>query len=480
MPEFSTIAAGRAVRNSSLPRSWKQVLRALVDYADGAGVCWPSRDRLASDIGVCPRTIQRAMQELKRAGLVAVIGWRCRGEFIDRDQPAAMPAAGRGWVPVYRVCLHQLAAAEAALVTGDQPAAMPAADVHQPPGPAVAVPAASDVPTSVPVEPDPEPVVQPQEPEVLPFIPAGDEWDKLAEETERTLAEAEPELRRWFESALDAPELQQPPASGAGGHAGGRVPPVQQLLPGLQPQEPDPVTMPAEVVEVPAGAKRRPVPQGRAGGRKRPGSSSSTVKTTVAAFVPPTVAEATMAAADMVTAEERERGLRPGVLHPRVIALKFVEFLAKQSREPVGGWRVRLERWVAEDAARVPPMPAASDVPTSVPVEPTAEELRRVEVLWKQLRAVIKTASTHTQLRGVLNRADHGGVDGPLAVAFDGMDWKEWQRPEQRAAVERRVRVRLLAEVRLGAAVPPVPTSVPGLQSRPTVPTSSVTITGGH
>jgi hypothetical protein len=170
VPEFSTIAAGRAVRNSSLPRSWKQVLRALADYADGAGVCWPSRARLASDIGVCPRTIQRVMRELKRAGLVAVIGWRRRGEFIDRDQPAAMPAAGRGWVPVYRVCLHQLAAAEAALVTGDQPVTMPAADVHQSPGPAVAVPAASDVPTSVPVEPDPEPVAQPQEPEVLPFI----------------------------------------------------------------------------------------------------------------------------------------------------------------------------------------------------------------------------------------------------------------------------------------------------------------------
>jgi hypothetical protein len=58
---------------------------------------------------------------------------------------------------------------------------MPAADVHQSPGPAVAVPAASDVPTSVPVEPDPEPVVQPQEPEVLPFIPAGDEFDRLVE-----------------------------------------------------------------------------------------------------------------------------------------------------------------------------------------------------------------------------------------------------------------------------------------------------------
>ena len=465
MPEFSTIAAGRAVRNSSLPRSWKQVLRALADYADGAGVCWPSRARLASDIGVCPRTIQRAIQELKRAGLVAVIGWRRRGEFIDRDQPAAMPAAGRGWVPVYRVCLHQLAA-------------MPAADVHQSPGPAVAVPAASDVPTSAPVEPDPEPVVQPQEPEVLPFIPAGDEFDRLVEDV------PELGLSVSVEPEVDVP-TSLPAGSGADltrDHAGGRVPPVQQLLPGLQPQEPDPVTMPAEVVEVPAGAKRRPVPQGRAGGRKRPGSSS-TVKTTVAACVPPTVAEVTMAAADMVTAEERERGLRPGVLHPRVIALKFVEFLAKQSREPVGGWRVRLERWVAEDAARVPPMPAALDVPTSAPVEPTAEELRRVEVLWKQLGAVIKTSSTHTQLRGVLNRADHGGVDGPLAVAFDGMDWKEWQRPEQRAAVERRVRVRLLAEVRLGAAVPPVPpvpTSVPGLQSRPTVPTSSVTITGGH
>jgi hypothetical protein len=104
-------------------------------------------------------------------------------------------------------------------------------------------------------------------------------------------------------------------------------------------------------------------------------------------------------------------------------------------------------------------------------------------VLWKQLMAVIKTASTMPLLRQMLSRADHGGPDGPLAVAFDGADWKDWQRLEQRAAVERRVRVRLLAEVRLGAAVPPVPpvpTSVPGLQSRLTVPTSSVTITGGH
>jgi hypothetical protein len=414
------------------------------------------------------------MQELKRAGLVAVIGWRCRGEFIDRDQPAAMPAAGRGWVPVYRVCLHQLAAAEAALVTGDQPAA----DVHQSPGPAVAVPAASDVPTSVPVEPDPEPVVQPQEPEVLPFIPAGDEFDRLVEDV------PELGLSVSVEPEVDVP-TSLPAGSGADltrDHAGG-VPQVQQLLPGLQPQEPDPVTMPAEVAEVPAGAKRRPVPQGRAGGRKRPGSSSSTVKTTVAAFVPPTVAEVTMAAADMVTAEERERGLRPGVLHPRVIALKFVEYLAtlaKQSREPVGGWRVRLERWVAEDAARVPPMPAASDVPTSVPVEPTAEELRRVEVLWGRLKALLKTASTMPQLRKALSSADHGGPEGPLAMSWDLADWNAWQQLGQRAAVERQVRARLLAEVRLGAAVPPVPTSAPGLQSRPTVPTSSVTITGGH
>jgi hypothetical protein len=343
------------------------------------------------------------------------------------------------------------------------------------------------------VEPDPEPVVQPQEPEVLPFIPAGDEFDRLVEGFELPEPADGPEALPFIPAGDEfdrlLPEVDVPTSLPAGSgadltrdHAGGRVPPVQQLLPGLQPQEPDPVTMPAEVVEVPAGAKRRPVPQGRAGGRKRPGSSS-TVKTTVAACVPPTVAEVTMAAADMVTAEERERGLRPGVLHPRVIALKFVEFLAKQSREPVGGWRVRLERWVAEDAARVPPMPAALDVPTSVPVEPTAEELRRVEVLWKQLRAVIKTASTMPQLRKMLSSADHGGPDGPLAVAFDGADWKDWQRTEQWAAVERRVRVRLLAEVRLGAAVPPVPpvpTSVPGLQSRPTVPTSSVTITGGH
>jgi hypothetical protein len=442
------------------------------------------------------------MQELKRAGLVAVIGWRCRGEFIDRDQPAAMPAAGRGWVPVYRVCLHQLAAAEAALVTGDQPAA----DVHQSPGPAVAVPAASDVPTSVPVEPDPEPVVQPQEPEVLPFIPAGDEFDRLVEGFEFPEPADGPEALPFIPAGdefdrlvEDVPELglsvsvepevdvptSLPAGSGADltrDHAGG-VPQVQQLLPGLQPQEPDPVTMPAEVAEVPAGAKRRPVPQGRAGGRKRPGSSSSTVKTTVAAFVPPTVAEVTMAAADMVTAEERERGLRPGVLHPRVIALKFVEYLAtlaKQSREPVGGWRVRLERWVAEDAARVPPMPAASDVPTSVPVEPTAEELRRVEVLWGRLKALLKTASTMPQLRKALSSADHGGPEGPLAMSWDLADWNAWQQLGQRAAVERQVRARLLAEVRLGAAVPPVPTSAPGLQSRPTVPTSSVTITGGH
>ena len=476
MPEFSTIAAGRAVRNSSLPRSWKQVLRALVDYADGAGVCWPSRDRLASDIGVCPRTIQRAMQELKRAGVVAVIGWRCRGEFIDRDQPAAMPAAGRGWVPVYRVCLHQLAAAEAALVTGDQPAAMPAADVHQSPGPAVAVPASSDVPTSVPVEPDPEPVVQPQEPEVLPFIPAGDEFDRLVEDV------PELGLSVSVEPRVDMP-TSLPAGSGADltlDHAGGRVPPVQQLLPGLQPQEPDPVTMPAEVAEVPAGAKRRPVPQGRAGGRKRPGSSS-TVKTTVAAFVPPTVADVTMAAADMVTAEERERGLRPGVLHPRVIALKFVEFLAKQSREPVGGWRVRLERWVAEDAARVPPMPAASDVPTSVPVEPTAEELRQVEVLWGRLRALLKTASTMPQLRKSLSSADHGGPEGPLAMSWDLPDWTAWQQLSQRAMVEQRVRCRLLKEVRRGVSAAPGAARAPEpvVQSRPTS-SVAVTVTGGH
>lgn len=444
MPEFSTITAGKAVRQCDLPRSWKQVLRALVDYVDGEGVCWPSRWRLSRDIGVSPRTVQRTMAELKRAGLVVVIGWRCRGQLVQAaEEPVAV---GRGYIPVYRVCLQRLAAvaAELAQERAQEPTAPEAAPAPAP----VPAPAAAPL-LEEPVSP------------FLPFIP-----DHEFEALESPPAEVPQELYEYPDQSGPQPTAPAPEAAPAP-----PGPTVQRLLPGLQLEEPVP-SAPRPAAE----AAPAPAPAPRV--KRRPKSSSTTTVRTTVAFVPPALAELEAAAAELVAAAEREGECSPGVLRSRIIAAKFAEFLQQQRREPAGGWRQRLYRWVLEDAAWAPRAAAGERAQ-----EPTAAERARVEELWSRLRICIRSASNFKQLREALQHPDNGGADGPLAVAFEGADWTAWQQVAQRSAVESRVCTRLLAEVRLApAAAPPgpAPAAAPGPTSSGRKRSVVSVAAGGH
>lgn len=52
--------------------STKFLLVALANYADADGICWPSIARLAADVCLSERTVQRRLRDLQRAGLIAV------------------------------------------------------------------------------------------------------------------------------------------------------------------------------------------------------------------------------------------------------------------------------------------------------------------------------------------------------------------------------------------------------------------------
>ncbi len=68
----------RAVlRNPKLSRNSKATYSLLLDYAWQTGSCFPGQERLASDLGVSVRTIQRDLEELKNFGL---IDWQQRGK----------------------------------------------------------------------------------------------------------------------------------------------------------------------------------------------------------------------------------------------------------------------------------------------------------------------------------------------------------------------------------------------------------------
>lgn len=58
-------------RSSTLSSSARLVYIALASRADESGRCWPSRKTIASDSGTSPATVQRALDELRRAGLVS-------------------------------------------------------------------------------------------------------------------------------------------------------------------------------------------------------------------------------------------------------------------------------------------------------------------------------------------------------------------------------------------------------------------------
>jgi hypothetical protein len=466
--EFSSIQAGQLIRKSSIRRSWKQVLRALTDYADRAGVCWPSRYTLARDIGVTGRTIQRTMAELKRAGLVVVLGWRCRGQFVSGDQPTV--AAGRGWVPVYRVCVDRIELLQPPASVPEptmQPAAVASASGPEPADDAAELPFIPDDSEEwqrrlaetlqeplelpeLPLEPlELEPLELPADDAAeLPFIPDdSEEWQRLVKEMEE----------------FPVPDLQEPPAS---------VP-----EPTMQPAAAEVSRPQLVLVSEPAVKRSRSrSSQGRAGGRVRAVASE---QQRPAVWQPPGVPELLSAAAEMVPAEELECGLPVGALNTRRIALRFAKWLAGEKREPVGGWRLRLNLWIAEDAARVPPADDAVK-PVSKPAVPTAAEQQSVERLWQQLRGLLRTSSTYQEMREKSRRPEVGGPEGPLSVAMDLTEFKRWQDSHNRADVERVLRSRLLAEVRRGVAAdqPSASVSRPEPVSIPSRPVMSVT--GGH
>jgi hypothetical protein len=459
--EFSSIQAGQLIRKSSIRRSWKQVLRALTDYADRAGVCWPSRYTLARDIGVTGRTIQRTMAELKRAGLVVVLGWRCRGQFVSGDQPTV--AAGRGWVPVYRVCVDRI-------------------ELLQPPA---SVPEPTMQPAAVASASGPEPPAD--DAAELPFFgDDSEEWlRRLAETSQEPLELPELPLEP-LELPLEPLELEplELPADDAA-----ELPFFGDGLELLQPPAsvPEPTMQPAaaevsrpQLVLVSESAVKRSrsrSSQGRAGGRVRAVASE---QKRPAVWQPPSVPELLSAAAEMVPAAESECGLPVGALNTRVISLRFAEWLAGQKQEPAGGWRLRLSRWIAEDAARVPPADDAAVEPVTKPAVPTAAEQQSVERLWQQLRGLLRTSSTYQEMREKSRRPEVGGPEGPLSVAMDLTEFKRWQDSHNRADVERVLRSRLLAEVRRGVAAdqPSASVSRPEPVSIPSRPVMSVT--GGH
>lgn len=57
--------------DQALEPSRKIVLLALADFADDAGACWPSMERIAAKSSMSRRTVVRAISELEEAGLVS-------------------------------------------------------------------------------------------------------------------------------------------------------------------------------------------------------------------------------------------------------------------------------------------------------------------------------------------------------------------------------------------------------------------------
>lgn len=55
-----------------LKHSAPSVFLALCYHADANGRCWPSRAKLAEEVGVSVDTVDRAMKDIERAGLVSV------------------------------------------------------------------------------------------------------------------------------------------------------------------------------------------------------------------------------------------------------------------------------------------------------------------------------------------------------------------------------------------------------------------------
>lgn len=58
-------------REDDLPHRAKTVYVYLRDRSNKEGVCWPGVKTIARELKLSPRTVQRAIRDLEKAGLVA-------------------------------------------------------------------------------------------------------------------------------------------------------------------------------------------------------------------------------------------------------------------------------------------------------------------------------------------------------------------------------------------------------------------------
>lgn len=59
-----------AINRSDLPSELRHTLLSLLHYIGTDAECWPSQERLASDLGVSTRQLQRRIDTLIRRGIV--------------------------------------------------------------------------------------------------------------------------------------------------------------------------------------------------------------------------------------------------------------------------------------------------------------------------------------------------------------------------------------------------------------------------
>ena len=73
---------GHVIHNVSLPPTQKLVLIVLADfYNEDSGKAWPSQDTICAVTGLSPRSINRAIRELKRQGHIRVWKERSAGQY---------------------------------------------------------------------------------------------------------------------------------------------------------------------------------------------------------------------------------------------------------------------------------------------------------------------------------------------------------------------------------------------------------------
>ena len=60
---------GLLYQNRELPHRAKSVYMYLHDRSDASGICWPGVKKIASDLKLSRRTVQRALGDLEQAGL---------------------------------------------------------------------------------------------------------------------------------------------------------------------------------------------------------------------------------------------------------------------------------------------------------------------------------------------------------------------------------------------------------------------------